>query len=107
VALCLPFLMSVMPRVADSAALAGVTARYALRLRGGGAFGVAFTDGAVEVTPEPPARPDCTILTEPVAFLLMALGRQGPYGALARGHVLAWGRKPWLAPRFPTLFVAP
>ncbi|MGW2937467.1 maleylpyruvate isomerase family mycothiol-dependent enzyme [Streptomyces sp. NPDC001156] len=107
VGLCLPFLQAVMPRVADASATAGFTARYALRLRGGSAFGVTFADGAVEVTPEPPRRPDCTLLTEPVTFLLIALGRCDPWGALARGRVLAWGRKPWLGPRFPTLFTAP
>ncbi|MEU6405975.1 maleylpyruvate isomerase family mycothiol-dependent enzyme [Streptomyces sp. NPDC046985] len=106
VGLCLPFLKTVMPRVAGPAASA-LTARYALRVRGGAAFGVTFADGRVEVRPEPPERPDCTILTEPVAFLLIALGRLGPWQAMARGGVLAWGRRPWLAPRFPTLFQAP
>lgn len=103
VGLCLPFLKTAMPRIAASA----LTARYTLRLRGGAAFGVTFTDGTVEVLPDPPERSDCTILTEPVAFLLIALGRLGPWQAMARGDVLAWGRKPWLAPRFPTLFIAP
>ncbi|MCW7941316.1 sterol-binding protein [Streptomyces hygroscopicus] len=107
VGLCLPFLLVAMERVADAAATAGLTARYTLRLRGGSAFGVTFNDGAVDVTPEPLNRPDCTILTEPITFLLMALGRRDPLRAMARGQVLAWGRKPWLAPRFPTLFTAP
>ncbi|MER6181770.1 maleylpyruvate isomerase family mycothiol-dependent enzyme [Streptomyces sp. NPDC001652] len=104
VGLCLPFLKTAMPRIA---AASGLTACYTLRIRGGAAFGVTFTDGAVEVLPGPPRRSDCTILTEPIAFLLIALGRRGPWQAMARGDVLAWGRKPWLAPRFPTLFTAP
>ncbi|AGP60913.1 maleylpyruvate isomerase family mycothiol-dependent enzyme [Streptomyces rapamycinicus] len=107
VELTLPFLTTAMPRVFDTAATAGLTARYAIRLRGGACFGATFTDGAVTVTPRPPSRPDCTILTEPVAFLLMALGRLGPWSAVARGRVLTWGRKPWLAPRFPALFSPP
>ncbi|SCF86104.1 TIGR03083 family protein [Streptomyces sp. MnatMP-M27] len=107
VELTLPFLITAMPRVVDTAATAGLTARYTIRLRGGAGFGATFTDGMLTVTPHPPGRPDCTILTEPVAFLLMALGRLGPWGAAARGGVLAWGRKPWLAPRFPTLFSPP
>ncbi|MYQ49229.1 maleylpyruvate isomerase family mycothiol-dependent enzyme [Streptomyces sp. SID4985] len=107
VALCLPFLKTAMPRVANADAASGVTARYTLRVRGGEAFGVTFADGTVEVLPAPPERSDCTILTEPVTFLLIALGRLGPWQAMARGGVLAWGRKPWLAPRFPTLFTAP
>ncbi|MET7454326.1 maleylpyruvate isomerase family mycothiol-dependent enzyme [Streptomyces sp. NPDC005574] len=108
VGLCMPFMLSVMPHVTDPAATAGLTARYTIRLRGGGtAFGVTLTDGAVEVTPGPPDRSDCTILIEPVAFLLIALGRRNPWRAIAQGQVLARGRKPWLAPRFPTLFAAP
>ncbi|MEW2131463.1 maleylpyruvate isomerase family mycothiol-dependent enzyme [Streptomyces sp. NPDC005435] len=107
VALCLPFLKTAMPRVADAGAASGLTARYTLRVRGGETFGVAFADGAVQVLPGPPERSDCTLLTEPVTFLLIALGRRGPWQAMARGGVLAWGRKPWLAPRFPTLFTAP
>ncbi|MEU6702158.1 maleylpyruvate isomerase family mycothiol-dependent enzyme [Streptomyces wuyuanensis] len=107
VELTLPFLITAMPRVLDASAAAGLTARYEIRLRGGASFGVTLTDGRPVVEARPPERPDCTILTEPVAFLLMALGRRGPWSAMARGGVLAWGRRPWLAPRFPTLFVAP
>ncbi|MER5183012.1 maleylpyruvate isomerase family mycothiol-dependent enzyme [Streptomyces sp. NPDC002896] len=107
VELTLPFLITAMPRVVDTATTAELTARYTIRLWGGTRFGVTFTNGAVAVSSQPPSRPDCTILTEPVTFLLMALGRCEPWGAIARGRVLAWGRKPWLAPRFPTLFTAP
>ncbi|MCX5388803.1 maleylpyruvate isomerase family mycothiol-dependent enzyme [Streptomyces sp. NBC_00094] len=107
VVLTLPFMTTAMPRVTDPAAVAGLTARFAVRLRGGPGFGVTVTDGEVEVAQEPPARPDCTILTEPVAFLLLALGRLDPWPVIARGKALGWGRKPWLAPRFPRLFRAP
>jgi uncharacterized protein (TIGR03083 family) len=107
VELTLPFLITAMPRVVNAAASTGLTVRYAVRLRGGAGFGVTVTDGAVDVSTQPPHHPDCTILTEPVTFLLMALGRRGPWGAMARGHVLAWGAKPWLALRFSKLFIAP
>lgn len=56
---------------------------------------------------ELPDHPDCTISIEPVTFLLMALGRSSPVGAMARGRVFAWGRKPWMEPRFPAYFKAP
>ncbi|MFH9725166.1 maleylpyruvate isomerase family mycothiol-dependent enzyme [Streptomyces sp. NPDC017254] len=105
--LTLPFMVEAMPRVTDPAAVAGLTARFAVRLRSGPGFGVLVSDGAVEVTHEPPVRPDCTILTEPVAFLLLALGRVDPWPVIARGKALGWGRRPWLAPRFPRLFRAP
>ncbi|MGW4567854.1 maleylpyruvate isomerase family mycothiol-dependent enzyme [Streptomyces sp. NPDC004561] len=108
VGLCMPFMLSVMPRVADPAATAGLTARYRIRLRGGEVFGVSLADGAVQVTPgAPPQRADCTVLLDPVAFLLIALGRLNPWRAIAQGQILAWGPRPWLAPRFPTLFTAP
>ncbi|GAA3809332.1 hypothetical protein GCM10022403_049190 [Streptomyces coacervatus] len=107
IGLCMPFMLSVMPRVVDPAAIADLAVRYAIRLRGGTAFGVSLGDGAVHVTPTPPERPDCTILIEPVTFLLIALGRRNPWRAIGRGQVVTWGRKPWLAPRFPTLFTAP
>ncbi|SEG83550.1 TIGR03083 family protein [Actinacidiphila yanglinensis] len=107
VGLTLPFVTTAMPRVVDPRAAAGHNARYELRLRGGPRFGVDFTDGAVTVTEEVPRRPDCTIVAEPVTFLLIALGRRTSTGALARGKILAWGRRPWLAPGFPALFTAP
>ncbi|MGW1464254.1 maleylpyruvate isomerase family mycothiol-dependent enzyme [Streptomyces sp. NPDC002308] len=108
VGLCMPFMLAVMPRVADPAATARFSARYSVRLRGGGpVFGVALADGAVAVTAGPSERADCTILIDPVAFLLIALGRRDPWRAMALGQVFARGRKPWLGPRFPSLFTAP
>ncbi|WP_406090139.1 maleylpyruvate isomerase family mycothiol-dependent enzyme [Streptomyces sp. NBC_01013] len=107
VRLALPFMVQAMPRVTDASTTRGLNARYAVRLWGGGRFGVTFTDGAAAVGDELPDRPDCTISIEPVTFLLMALGRSSPVGAMARGRVFAWGRKPWLGPRFPAYFEAP
>ncbi|WP_203183497.1 maleylpyruvate isomerase family mycothiol-dependent enzyme [Streptomyces pratensis] len=109
VTLALPFMIEAMPRVTDAAATEGLNARYVVRLWGGGRFAVTFTDGVATVGQELPDRdrPDCTISIEPVTFLLMALGRCSPVGAMARGRVLAWGRKPWLGPRFPEYFKAP
>ncbi|MFJ4188944.1 maleylpyruvate isomerase family mycothiol-dependent enzyme [Kitasatospora sp. NPDC089509] len=107
VALTTPFLRTAMPWVVDARAAAGHNACYRVRLRGLEEFAVTFTDGAATVDREAPRRPDCTILLEPVAFFLIALGRSGATEALLRGKVLAWGRRPWLAPAFPRLFVAP
>ncbi|WP_406096424.1 maleylpyruvate isomerase family mycothiol-dependent enzyme [Kitasatospora purpeofusca] len=107
VGLTMPFLRTAMPLVVDARAAAGHSACYRLRVRGLDGFAVTFTDGAAVVTQEPPRRPDCTVLTEPVAFLLIALGRFTATDALRRGRVLAWGRRPWLASSFPGLFAAP
>ena len=105
--LCLPFLITAMPRVVDHRAVAGLTARFTLGLRGGARFTAAFERGVLTVTPGSSPRPDCTIVTEPVTFLLIALGRCNPWGAIARGRITAWGRRPQLAPAFPRLFRAP
>ncbi|MFE0421613.1 maleylpyruvate isomerase family mycothiol-dependent enzyme [Streptomyces sp. NPDC058953] len=107
VELCLPFLYVTMPRVVHAPAAAGLRARYTHRLWGGSSFGVAVADGAVTVRPEPLPDADCVIRTEPVTFLLMALGRCSPGRAVARGHLVPGGPRPWLAPRFPGLFRAP
>ncbi len=107
VGLTMPFLRIAMPWVVDARAAAGHGACYRLRVRGLDGFAVTFTDGAAVVSQAPPRRPDCTILTEPVAFFLIALGRCTATEALVRGKVLAWGRRPWLAASFPGLFAAP
>ncbi|MFF0159885.1 maleylpyruvate isomerase family mycothiol-dependent enzyme [Streptomyces sp. NPDC005263] len=107
VELAMPFLITAMPRVVDAGAAAGQSACYELRLRGLSRFTVTFTNGTVAVHAEPPRRPDCTIMIDPITFFLIALGRRSATGAIARGKVLAWGRKPWLAPGFPALFTAP
>ncbi|MEU6852642.1 maleylpyruvate isomerase family mycothiol-dependent enzyme [Actinacidiphila alni] len=107
-ALTVPFLMTAMPRVLNSRTAYGLHACYDIRLRGDGPrFAVTFTHGALTVTEEVPRRADCVITAEPVTFLLMALGRRTTAAALARGHITARGRRPWLAARFPALFVAP
>ena len=105
--LCLPFLMTAMPRVLDAEAAAGHRARYAIGLRGGPRFAVSIADGAAVVGPDAGGPADCRIVCEPVTFFLMALGRLGPWAAMARGGVFAWGRRPWLAPGFTRYFPAP
>ncbi|WP_329560995.1 maleylpyruvate isomerase family mycothiol-dependent enzyme [Kitasatospora sp. NBC_01266] len=107
VELSLPFLLTAMPRVVDRRTAADRHARYTVGLRGGPRFGVALADGEVTISQPPAPGADCVIVTEPVTFLLLALGRCNPAGAIARGRILAWGRKPWLAPAFPTYFKAP
>ncbi|NEB04116.1 maleylpyruvate isomerase family mycothiol-dependent enzyme [Streptomyces sp. SID13726] len=105
VAFTLPFMRQAMPRVVNSGA-AGHRACYLLRI-GRDRFAVDFANGVPTVTDTPPRRPDCTIAIDPVAFLLLALGRCTIPSVMARAKVVVWGRKPWLGLRFPTLFTAP
>ncbi len=105
VAFTLPFMRLGMPRVVNASA-ADHRACYLLRI-GRDRFAVTFADGVPTVTDAPPRRPDCTIAIDPVAFLLLALGRWTAPTAMARAKVVVWGRKPWLGLRFPLLFTAP
>jgi len=105
VAFTLPFIRLAMPRVVNADA-AGHQACYAIRT-GRDRFAVTFADGVPTVTDIPPRRPDCTIAIDPVAFLLLALGRWSAPAVMARAKVVVWGRRPWLGPRFPGLFTAP
>ena len=108
VELTLPFLTTAMPRTLNARAAADRhRACYLLGLRGGSRLVVTFADGGITVGTELPRRPDCTIVSDPATFFLMALGRCGPWSALFRGKVLIWGRRPWLAPRFTGYFTAP
>ncbi len=107
VALTVPFLVRAMDRVVNPVTSAGHSACYELRVPGAGRWAVTFDAGTVHVTPTTPRRPDCVILTTPTTFFLLALGRRTPTTALTHASVLAWGPRPWLAPRFPLLFQAP
>jgi uncharacterized protein (TIGR03083 family) len=74
-------------------------ARFDIHLRGGGRGCLRFFDGdlAVEASPQGPV--DCHLSVDPAAFLLVAWDRTSQWPAIARGQLLAWGRKPWLGLR--------
>jgi hypothetical protein len=50
---------------------------------------------------------DCHLWADPVALMLVVYGRIGQWGPIARGRLLAWGRKPWLGLKFKNLFFNP
>ncbi|MCA1696534.1 MAG: hypothetical protein LC749_18430 [Actinobacteria bacterium] len=52
-------------------------------------------------------RVDCHISADPVAFLLVVWNRQSQWTAIAKGKLMAWGRKPWLGPQFRPLMRNP
>jgi uncharacterized protein (TIGR03083 family) len=91
---------AMIPLTVDTEATAGLHAAYELRVRGGPRFVVRFHDGAASVEP-PAGRPvDCWMSADPVALLLLGYGRTGPWGPIARGRLVAGGRRPWLALRY-------
>ncbi|MGH3783822.1 MAG: SCP2 sterol-binding domain-containing protein [Pseudonocardiaceae bacterium] len=91
----------------DAEKAAGLRATYDVRIRGGDRFHFVFNNGVLRVEDPSPRTVDCHISADPVAFLMVAWGRQNQWTAIAKGKLLAWGRKPWLGPRFKTLIRNP
>ena len=87
---------------------AGLRATYQVRLRGGGRINWIFDDGSLTVEEPPSTRPvDCHILADPAAFFMVFWERQSQWNAIAKGQLLAWGRKPWLGLKFRSLIRNP
>ncbi|MDQ4105009.1 MAG: maleylpyruvate isomerase N-terminal domain-containing protein [Actinomycetota bacterium] len=82
-------------------------ATYDVRLRGHDQFHFVFDDGSVRIEEPSSRRVDCHISADPVAFVMVYWDRQSQWTAIAKGKLLAWGRKPWLGPRFRTLLRNP
>ncbi len=79
---------------------------YRVLVRGGPRVRLVIGDGRAELeAAEGPA--DCTIRAEPVAFVLVSYGRMSRWRAIARGRLLAGGRRPWKALRFSRSFLRP
>jgi uncharacterized protein (TIGR03083 family) len=71
-------------------------ARFEIRLRGDGRAWLVFADGNFSVEGAPQGPVDCHLSVDPAAFLLVAWARESQWPAIAKGQLLAWGRKPWL-----------
>jgi len=86
---------------------AGVRARFDVRLRGGGGAHLTFSDGDLSVTRSALGPVDCHLSVDPAAFLLVSWGRVSQWPAIAKGQLLAWGRRPWLGLRLRALLRNP
>lgn len=82
----------------DPARLAAARGRYQISVRGYDTVRIVLDDAGARLDTEP-GRPDCRLSVDPVTFLLMFFGRRSVASAAARGHLFAWGRRPWLAAR--------
>lgn len=91
----------------DNDLAAGRRVNYDLSIRGGARFHFVFADGAVTVEEPSSRRIDCHISADPVAFMMVVWGRRSQWSAIARGQLMAWGRKPWLGPQFRRLLRNP
>jgi uncharacterized protein (TIGR03083 family) len=95
---------AVVHALLDTEKVEGLRATYEVRLRGGPRLGFAFADGALTVTPGRVDRADCRVSADPLAMVLVFYGRASQWSQIARGKLIAFGRKPWLAFRFTSLF---
>jgi uncharacterized protein (TIGR03083 family) len=87
---------------------AGLHARFEMRLRGIETRALfTITDDELQISQPGGGRADCYISGEPTAVLLLLYGRTGPLRPAFTGHVVAWGRRPWLALRIPGVFRNP
>lgn len=101
-----------MPKTVATEVARDLTAHIRFRVRGGVTIDVVANRGTVVATRNPAPdsddhKPDCCILVDPVAFLLAASGRTTWSHQIARGRVLPYGRKPWLALKATRLFWFP
>jgi uncharacterized protein (TIGR03083 family) len=95
-----------LPLLVNPKSTATLHASIVIRLRGGNAITLTFAAG--DLTVDGPAnRADATISADPLAFLLVAYGRSNQWAQIARGRLIAWGRKPWHALRLVDYLVHP
>ena len=85
----------------------GFSATYGLRLRPSSEWSFTFDRGTLRIERGRPQRADCRISATPVGWMLAGYGRISPARAALTGKVVAYGRKPWLAPRFADQFDPP
>lgn len=91
----------------DESAAAGFTGTFDLKLRGHSSLHFVFEDGVLSVEEPSDRRVDVHISADPVAFMLVGYGRISQWGPMAKGKLLAYGRKPWLALKFSKLLRNP
>lgn len=83
-------------------------ARVELRLRGGGGHTLMVYDrGSLTLDAADARDADAHISADPVALMLLFIGRQGIWKPLLEGKLAAWGRRPWKLTRMLTVISAP
>lgn len=91
--------VSMLPHIVVTDRARGLTMTCDLRIRHGFDARAVLTDGQAEVVAASGVGPDCRLTADPVTLLLISYGRIGQTGALLRGRLLPWGRRPWLVAR--------
>jgi uncharacterized protein (TIGR03083 family) len=99
--------MTMVPLALNPDAARGTRTVYAMHVRGGPGFVLRVENGTAAVEPLGSQRIDCHISGDPVSLTLAAYGRISQWRAIARGGLLAYGRRPWLGLRMLDLFYDP
>jgi hypothetical protein len=84
----------------------GFRARVDVRLRGHERFTFVFDDG-LTIENDTSQRVDAHVSADPVAMLLLMLGRVSPTRAILSGKITVWGRRPWRVRRMLTVLTHP
>ncbi|HEV2780997.1 MAG TPA: maleylpyruvate isomerase N-terminal domain-containing protein [Actinophytocola sp.] len=103
-AICLHGVLPALVLLVEPAAARTATGTYHLRLRGSADWTIRIHDATATVEPGRPGRADLHLSADPVAFLLHSYGHLGRTRILLTGRLIAWGRRPWLAPRLDKTF---
>jgi uncharacterized protein (TIGR03083 family) len=100
-------LSEMMPGLLDQQRAGQLSGRFELRIRGGQRFVLHIEHGKGWTTPAPESGIDCVMWLSGSTALPVGLGRMPLWRAVAGGGALAFGRKPWLGLRLPSLFLTP
>ncbi len=103
----MPIVAAMEPHTMVQEGAATVQVCYDLRIRGGGRYFLVFDAGTLVVEPPSARRVDCHLSVDPVAFLLLSWNRTGQWTPMARGKLMAWGRRPWWGLRLRSLIRTP
>lgn len=102
-----PVLQAADPHTFVDPKASGVRATYEVRFRGAGRHLFVFDHGALTIEKPSSRKVDCHISADPVAMLLVTWARTSQWGPIAKGKLVAWGRKPWLGFQFRGLLRTP
>jgi len=100
-------LIPALPAFARPSVAARATGVYHIHLRGGPHYTLEVKAGDMRVDFGRPQRAQLHVSADPLAYLLVGYGRVSRWSAPARGKILAWGTRPWLALRLANLIEQP
>lgn len=97
---------AMMPLLVDPVAARDFTGAFEIRVRGARPFVLAVDAGTASAQLMGGQRADCVISLTACAALLIGFRRQPLWRAVLSGASMSYGRRPWLALRFPHLFLS-